>query len=290
MPDPPPPPSMTPGSEAPSARRGMDARASRLIGISSCHHEVVSRTSLGLRRRRASPGGDARVFGDARPGPHSWTSPTRRLRALVITPPPRCAGAPRESLFRTSKRWRSFAASPATVCSPWRRPRPRCWTRRRTSGCGEERGFASVSERERRRAVRGGETDRRDASTHVATDAESVLAPVGRDWSPRVASECVALNGVARWIARVLRFPAWALYPMLTHERNSPFHLRVSLHPMKQSLAAAETLGFRRDEGETFRSRRRRTSAPSPPPARSPPWPSASRRSCATTQTTRAAA
>ena len=153
-----------------------------------------------------------------------------------------------------------------------------------------EGGFASVTSASDEGPSAWGETDRRDASTHVATDAESVLAPVGRDWSPRVASECVALNGVARWIARVLRFPAWALYPMLTHERNSPFHLRVSLHPMKQSLAAAETLGFRRDEGETFRSRRRRTSAPSPPPARSPPWPSASRRSCATTQTTRAAA
>ncbi len=113
-----------------------------------------------------------------------------------------------------------------------------------------EGGFAAVTSDEGPSA--GGQTDRRDASTYVATDAESVLAPVGRDWSPRVASECVALNGVARWIARVLRFPAWALCPMLTHERNSPFHLRVSLHPMKQSLAAAETLGFRRDEGETL--------------------------------------
>ena len=113
-----------------------------------------------------------------------------------------------------------------------------------------EGGFAAVTSDEGPSA--GGQTDRRDASTYVATDAESVLAPVGRDWSPRVASERVALNGVARWIARVLRFPAWALCPMLTHERNSPFHLRVSLHPMKQSLAAAETLGFRRDEGETL--------------------------------------
>ena len=95
-----------------------------------------------------------------------------------------------------------------------------------------ERGFASVTSASDEGPSAGGETDRRDESTIVATDAESVLAPVGRDWSPRVASECVALNGVARWIARVLRFPAWALCPMLTHERNSPFHLRVSLHPM----------------------------------------------------------
>ena len=89
------------------------------------------------------------------------------------------------------------------------------------------------------------ETDRREASTTTATDAESVLTPVG---SPSTPEACVALHSVARWIARVLRFPAWALVPMITHERNSPFHLRVSLHPMKRALAAAEILRLRDDE------------------------------------------
>ena len=98
----------------------------------------------------------------------------------------------------------------------------------------------------------GGGTDRRDASTTFATDAESILAPIGSP-SPRGA-ECVALNSVARWIARVLRFPAWAIHPMMTHERNSPFHLRVSLHPMKRALAAAEILQLRRDDEETSKS------------------------------------
>ena len=111
-----------------------------------------------------------------------------------------------------------------------------------------EGGFAAVTRAsDKGWASVGKSTDRRDARKSTnATDAESTLAPIGcLHPSSRSIVECVALNGVAAWIARVLRFPSYAITPMITHERNSPFHLRVSLHPMKQSLAAAETLSFR---------------------------------------------
>ena len=98
-----------------------------------------------------------------------------------------------------------------------------------------EGGFAAVTRASDAGLSVGESTDRRDAPATNATDAESTLAPVGSlHLSSRSIIECVALNSVAAWIARVLRFPPWAIIPMIKHERNSPFHLRVSLHPMKQ--------------------------------------------------------
>ena len=59
-------------------------------------------------------------------------------------------------------------------------------------------------------------------------------------WTPN--SRCVTLLAVSTWISTRLKFPPQAVYPTLALERNSPFHVRVSLHALKASLGTAETL------------------------------------------------
>ena len=70
-------------------------------------------------------------------------------------------------------------------------------------------------------------------------NATSNLAPVGEYAS---GNNTLILTAVSQWIAHVLRFSPYAIYPMLSIEKNSGFHVRVSLHPLKTHLAAAETL------------------------------------------------